>query len=109
MPPTAPPTIVPVLEFEDEDEEGVGVGDCVPVLPTNVMEVGSVVDVTVVEVACGFVAVDSGASTRHIVRRWLRYHNEHTSCKLSDSCIEIIGFLLRFEHQKNGSKKCDIL
>ena len=98
VPPTATPTIIPVFDFEDE---GVGVGDCVPVFPPNVIEAGGVVDMTAVEVACVWVAVDSGASTRHIFRRWLRYHNEHTSCKLSDSCIEIIGFLLRFEHQKS--------
>ena len=68
MPPTAPPTIVQVLGFEDEEGEGVGVGvgvgDCVPVFPTNVIEVGGMVDVTMVEVACGLIAVDSGASTR---------------------------------------------
>jgi len=94
-PPTAPPTIAPVLDFEDEEE--VEEGDCVPMLALDVIEAGGV-DVTAVAVACGLVAVDSGASKRYTVRRQLRYHIEHTSGKLSESYIEIIGYLLRFEH-----------
>ena len=77
-PPIVPPTIAPVLDFEDE-------GGCVPVLPLGV------VDVTAVALACALVAVDSGTSKSHTVRHWLRYHNEHTSSKLSESYIESIG------------------
>jgi len=85
-PPIVPPTIAPVLDFEDEE------GGCVPVLPLGV------VDVTAVALACALVAVDSGTSKSHTVRHWLRYHNEHTSSKLSESYIESIGYLLWFEH-----------
>ena len=84
-PPIAPPTIAPVLDFEDEEGE-------VPVSPLGV---GNAAAVTV---ACALVAVDSGASKSHTVGRWLRYHNEHTSSKLSEGYIESIGYLLWFEH-----------
>lgn len=57
-PPTAPPTIAPVLDFEDEEGEG----DCVPALPLDVIEAGSAEDVTAVAVAWALVAVDSGVS-----------------------------------------------
>ena len=60
-PPTVPPTIAPVLEFEGEAEE-VGVGEDVPVVAPDVIETGSVVNATSVEVDCSLVAVDSGAS-----------------------------------------------
>jgi len=90
-PPTAPPTIAPILDFEDEE-------GTVPVLPLYEVEAGGVVDVIMVAVACGLVAVDSGASKSYTVRHWLRYHNEHTSGKLSEGYIESIGNLLWFEH-----------
>ena len=56
-PPTAPPTMVPVLDFED-----VRVGEDVPVSAPDVIEAGNVVDVTAVAVESNLVAVDSGAS-----------------------------------------------
>ena len=60
-PPTAPPTIAPVLDFEDEAEE-VWVGEDVPAFAPDVIEAGSAVEVTAVAVDCGLVALDSGAS-----------------------------------------------
>ena len=84
-PSTTPPTIASVGDFEDEEGE-------VPVSPLGV---GNAAAVTV---ACDLVAVDSGASKSHTVGRWLRYHNEHTSSKLSEGYIESIGYLLWFEH-----------
>ena len=86
-PPTAPPTIAPVLDFEGGTEE-VWVGEDVPVFVPDVIEAGSVVDVTAVAVDCGLVAVDSGASKT--VGRCLASHNELTSGKLSKSYIEMI-------------------
>jgi len=106
-PPTAPSAITPVLDFEDKEE--VGEGDCVPELLLDTIEAGGVVNMTTIAVACSLVAVDSGASKRYTVRCWLRYHNGHTSSKLSKSYIKNISFLLWFEHSKNGRKQQDIL
>ena len=62
-PPTTPPTIAPVLDFEEKtDEVWVGEGAPVATPAMVVIEAGSVVDMTAVAVDCSLVAVDSGAS-----------------------------------------------